>query len=113
MGDFYVRPGVEASVRELSTYLFPGSEGGPEAAVLVRLESGASDGWEIEEATLLSSSVEALARVRTLTPVVMGPRGTAKVVGVSEPTRRAVPGKYTLKLKGRDRELVLENVTFK
>jgi hypothetical protein len=32
---------------------------------------------------------------------------------VSEPTLRAVPGAYTLKLRGRGRELVLENATFK
>ncbi|HEX5752324.1 MAG TPA: hypothetical protein VFZ09_39330 [Archangium sp.] len=61
----------------------------------------------------MSGSGEALARVRTLTPVVVAPGGDAAFYVVSEPTARAVPGAYTLKLRGGGRELVLENVTFK
>lgn len=66
----------------------------------------------VEEATLLSSSGEALSRVRTLTQVVLKPGAVVSFHVLSEPTLRAVPGAYTLKLRGRDRELVLENVTF-
>lgn len=113
VGDFVARPGFEGSVvMKLRTLLFPGNGGPPEAAVRIQLVNKTSNGWEVEEATLLSSAGEALARVRTLTPVVIGPRGTAEFDVVSDPTRRAVPGTYTLKLRGRGRELVVDNVTF-
>ena len=104
------RGGPQTGVK---TFLLPSSGGGSEAAVHVQLTSLASDGWAIEEAVLLSNSGEALARVRTLTPVVMGPLGTAEFVVLSELTTRALPGAYTLKLRGGGRELVVENVTFK
>lgn len=58
----------------------------------------------------MSGSGEALARVRTLTPVVIAPGISEPFYVASEPTARAVPGAYTLKLRGRGRELVLENV---
>ncbi|MFY0584313.1 hypothetical protein ACN28S_67390 [Cystobacter fuscus] len=51
--------------------------------------------------------------MRTLTPVVVAPGDSVPFYVVSEPTARAVPGAYTLKLRGRGRELVLENVTLK
>ncbi|KFA87616.1 hypothetical protein Q664_46660 [Archangium violaceum Cb vi76] len=76
------------------------------------MKNRASESWEIEEATLVSGAGEALARVRTLTPVVIPPGIDAPFYVVSEPTARAVPGAYTLKLRGRGRELVVENVTF-
>lgn len=111
--DYVERPGFEGKVDELRTLLIAGRGGRPEAAVKVRVENLASASWEIEEAMLLSSSGEALARVRTLTPVVIAPGAVVEFYVVSEPTARAVPGGYTLKLRGRGRELVLESVTFK
>lgn len=111
--DFVVRPGFEGAVGGLRTLLIAGRGGRPEAAIQIRVKNQASESWEIEEATLLSSSGEALARVRTLIPIVVPPGTDEPFYVVSEPTARAVPGAYTLKLRGHGRELVLENVTFK
>ena len=111
--DFAVAPGFEGSVRRVGTLLFRGDDGAAEAAVRVSLANEASATWAVEEASLVSSSGEALARVRIRTPVVVEANGFGDVDVVSEPTRRAVPGRYTLKLRGQGRELVLENVTFK
>lgn len=113
VSDYVVRPGFEGAVDALRTLLVAGNGGRPEAAVRIRVKNRASESWEIEEAMLLRSSGEALARVRTLTPVVIVPRADVAFYVVSEPTARAVPGAYTLKLRGRGRELVVENVTFR
>lgn len=110
--DYVVRPGFEGTVDGLRTLLLAGGGGRPEAAVKIRVKNRASESWEVEEATLVSGSGEALTRVRTLTPVVVAPSGDAAFYVVSEPTARAVPGAYTLKLRGRGRELVVENVSF-
>jgi hypothetical protein len=111
--DYVLRPGFEGAVDGLRTLLYAGRGGRPEAAIQIRVKNRASESWEVEEATLLSSSGEALARVRTLTPVVVAPGADGRFYVVSEPTVRAAPGAYTLKLRGRGRELVLENVVFK
>ncbi|MCY1083808.1 DUF2381 family protein [Archangium lansingense] len=112
--DYVVRPGFDGGVHGLLRTLLIARNGGrPEVAVRIQVQNRASEGWEIEEAMLVSSSGEALARVRTLTPVVIAPGDAVPFYVVSEPTARAVPGAYTLKLRGRGRELVLENVTFK
>jgi hypothetical protein len=72
-----VRPGFEGSVDALRTLLLAGA-GKPEAAVVIRVWNQASERWEVEEATLLSSSGEALAQVRTLTPVVIEDTGRGR-----------------------------------
>jgi hypothetical protein len=113
VNDFALAPGFEGSVRKVRTLLVRRDDEAAEAAVRLLIRNGASATWAVEEASLFSSSGEALARVRIRTPVVVEADGIGVVDVVSEPTRRAVPGRYTLKLRGQGRELVLENVTFK
>lgn len=106
-------PSFEGRVERLETVLVPGAGSGAEAAVRVKLSNGASKAWAVEEATLVSSTGEALGRVRTLTPVAVPPMGLAEFFVVSGLTEGAVAGTYTLKLRGRGRELAMENISFK
>lgn len=102
----------DIEVSEISTTAVELEHGESEAAVRVRLANNRQDDWRVESASLSAGDDQPLMDTRLVSDAFLPAGAVRRIDVVVGPTQQALTGRYTLKLVGGGRELVLENIEF-